>query len=244
MKFEDVKIGMRVVPFQKTVATSGGFDFNFWLKTRGGEAFLKRNGYVTIDSKLGDSKFGGYFYFVECTGVFSAFDFNPYIETPIDNSIKRMLVRGNRTVIFLQGARKGESVCNAEDTFNPVKGVALAYARALGQEVDDIEIVINPKQSAPQEDKPLTFEVGETVRVASEVSGSLARIGPLEYEKFKGKKFKILVADKCEPKYELGTCFISYGRNWWFSTGMLEKVPQPAKHEVIVDGVKYVKEAE
>ena len=162
MKIEDVKIGMRVIPFQKTVAISGGFDFNFWLNENGRKA-LDDKGYVTV-SDIFD--FG--IYFEEAKGAFSASDFNPYTETPkavfADNAIKKMLTRGNRTVVFLQGARKGESVCNSEDTFDAVKGLALAYMRALGQKVDDIRIEINPCVSACKvvEDKPV-FEVGDLV---------------------------------------------------------------------------------
>ena len=90
---------------------------------------------------------------------FAAFDFEPYIEPAKDTIIKGMRVEGNKTTVYLAGLRKGVATCSPSDIFDPIKGVALAYMRALGQTVDDIRIEINPAHSAPQEDKPTFIEL-------------------------------------------------------------------------------------
>jgi hypothetical protein len=133
-----------------------------------------------------------------------------------------------------------------EPYIEPVKGLALAYMRALGQTVDDIRIEINPAKtedtadySAPQQDKPLTFEVGETVRIRNDLIAGNFYDGSCRFDlnmsQYRGTTQKVVGEHSGRHYFN--------GIDWCFSSDMLEKVPQPTKHEVIVDGVKYVKEA-
>jgi hypothetical protein len=172
-------------------------------------------------------------------------ELDPYIEPAKDNDFQATFVHGNKTIVYLSGKRKGASNCSPSDIFDPVKGFALAYMRALGQTVDDIRIEINPaktedtaQQSAPQEDKPLTFEVGETVKFRDDL---------IDGKKYDGITYFDLIKSQLPetfalPKFNaVRDCHL--GR-WYFPLCVLEKVSQPANLEVFIGGVKYVREAE
>jgi hypothetical protein len=156
-----------------------------------------------------------------------------------------MFVVDNKTVVYLTGARRGASACLPSDAFDPVKGLAMAYMRALGQTVDDIRIEINPKQNAPQEDKPLTcegckygdrviqdaqinkpltFEVGEMVKFRDDL------IGGKEYDRMTycdGMKNDFPKTFALPKPNSVGNCCL---KGWHFPLTMLEKVPQSTKH--------------
>jgi hypothetical protein len=232
---KDVKIGDRVVPFQKTRQPNIINWTKFLEYGSDTSKFFKENGYLIVRKIYQD-------YFSLGNGTdkcdkfeFNASDFEPYEEPVEDNGIKKMLTRGNRTIVFLKGSRKGVSVCSPSDTFDPVKGVALAYARALGQTVDDIEIVVNPAQNAPQEDKPLTFEVGEMVKFREDLIDGKTYDHMTYYDSMKNNLPKTFALPEINA---VRNCHLD---SWHFPLCMLEKVPQ-VKHEVIIDGVKYVKE--
>jgi hypothetical protein len=137
------------------------------------------------------------------------------------------------------------------EPWDDLKANVIALARALGQTVDDVRIEINPAKTedtaddaAPQEDKPLTFEVGETVKIKISNKAGWG-VDPHMYFaeemlKYKGKIAKITELSKNEAgAFRLD---IDDGEFEW-TPPMFEKVPQPTPHEVIIDGVKYVREA-
>ena len=241
MKIEDVKIGDKVVPFQKTVKAWS--NWSDWLKhkasspeyfTEHGYLYVRKSGDALILSDNPDN--GGDF--------FNASDFNPYIET-LEKVRFGGYFQGNKTVIFVDG-KLNEANYNPEDAkkglpYNRAKGLLLAYMRTLGQEVEDIHIEINPCVSACKtvEDKP-TFEVGDRVKIRSDLvagryHGNLNSVVSDMLE-FRGKTAKIIRINGKLIILDVDN------RGWVWSPEMLEKIPQPTKHEVFVDGVRYVKE--
>ena len=227
MKIEDVKVGMKAILNE---------DSAYFRKDSIVEVIDKHLSEERPFCKLinGTQRMGN----DPCPVYYGRLD--PYIEPAKDNTIKNMLTYGKRTFVFLAGNRKGESVCSPSDTFNPVKGVALAYARALGQTVDDIKIEINPCVSVckPVEDKPV-FEVGETVRIKKVITNTHG-IKRAVVDKYQGSCHKInYLANKSWVEFP----DIENGGYFWHME-MLEKIPQPPKHEVIIDGVKYVRSEE
>jgi hypothetical protein len=210
LKAEDVKIGDRVVPFQKTVGEEY-LEFSEWLKLVSGERF-KKDGFAVVTHILGCVFYLNHF------GSFFASDFEPYIEpTKFPTTPKRKFrgyVLGNEVVVHF-GGKTGKAKYNPEDEklglpFSINKGVGIALRRTLGEDVQDIEIVVNPQHKA--QDKP-TFEVGETVRAIAPAMGKtgmhlIGRIGTVEKFSTSGKP-------------------LVFGYVYDFDA--LEKVPQPAK---------------
>jgi hypothetical protein len=246
MNSKDVKIGDKVVPHDKTPqgfcgdATHG----NDWKGFCNGNNqhkerfnFFKENGFLYVSNIYHGSNIVCLSYDGKTAGsTFRASDFNPYVETPQDNSIKKHVIMGNRTIVYLAGLRKGIATCSPADTFLPVKGLAIAYARALGQKVEDIKIEINPCASACKvvEDKP-TFEVGDRVKFREDLNEGWQYDGMTFTYSMKTNLPKTFALPEID---EVNNCHIN---GWHFSLAMLEKIPQPAKHEIFVDGVKYVR---
>jgi hypothetical protein len=145
MKKENVKVGMKVVPHSKSSE-----DFPKWLTyNRPANIALRKKGYLTVEKYNGS-------YFV-CDGDwFNASDFEPYIENPPiakrspTQRIKSVHI-GRKTTVTLADGRIGTALLDKRDSFDPVKGVALAYLRALGKEVYDVEIIAKTN-------KPLSCE--------------------------------------------------------------------------------------
>jgi hypothetical protein len=231
---KDVKVGDRVVPFRKTVAIgiNGLYSWDDW-NNRFSE-FFEKNGYVTISEISGNL-----IWIEETAGCFNISDVEPY-EPAKDNNSKHPLIRhttiqGNRLIMTLRDGRIGEAMRDPSEPWDDLKANVIALARALGQEVDDIEIVINPQpktQDKPTED---TFEVGETVRVRADLTAGKSYNNILLFygsmSDLKGKEGKI-TADLNDG------CYVVFGFSW--DVSMLEKVPQPTKHEVIIDGKEWM----
>jgi len=235
---KDVKIGDRVVPHSKTACGSNNLsESNAWNHHGG-----KEQGFLYVSVRC--YPHGEFTLSVEqynSGDFFNASDFEPYIEPAKDNDFQAMFVNGNKTIVYLAGKRKGVSTCSPSDTFDPVKGVALAYMRALGQTVDDIRIEINPaktedtaQESKPTEDKPLTFEVGEMVKFREDLIDGKRYDGITYFDKMKNDLPKTFAL----PKFNaVRDCRLN---GWVFPLCVLEKVPQPTNLEVIINGKEWM----
>jgi hypothetical protein len=250
LKAEDVKIGMKVVPHDKT-ALKDYCNFGEWLIKAKGKYF-KENGFVAV---IKDLKDGTYTLNIPESPIgytFFASDFEPYIDPDatlnkrsLSIRIKKVKFGSKTTIVILADGREGKAVRNPLDVFNSVNGLALAYMRALGQDVKDIDIVVNPERKA--EDKPttpITFEVGEIARIRSNYKNTYG-IGEKYLLENDGKCFVIedISDHTCSAPVKFSVWFKEISCIW--PDYMLEKVPQPVRespHEVVVDGVKYVKE--
>jgi hypothetical protein len=77
MRQENVKIGDKVVPFQKTYSTSG-LSYLEWLNSSAGQNF-KKDGFATITHIINDIPY------LNGSGAFNFFDFKPYSEPQKQN---------------------------------------------------------------------------------------------------------------------------------------------------------------
>jgi hypothetical protein len=174
LKPEDVKDGMKVVPFQKTAGEGNLKGSHVWTRGTNGD-FVQHHEYGTVS--------GDYF---------DASDFEPYVEPDAATKAPRspsQRIRsvhiGRKTSVELSDGRVGTALCDPRDTYNPVVGVTLAYMRALGPEVDDIQIIINP----PKPDTKLKKDCMEFITPAAfEGHGFTGRIAAIKlYRERTGK---------------------------------------------------------
>jgi hypothetical protein len=220
METSKVKVGMRVVPHNKTFAGRGLNDSNVWNYQGGLEQrFLyvtkKTDDFFTLDV-VKDSNSGDYF---------NASDFEPYIEPKAPSfRIKSGRKHGNQYTIQLADGRKGESPYNSEQ---PYLSVLEAFCKATNTPTDIVDMLFSQPQEAPTEPiaEPVTFEVGETVRISPSLS--------------KNNKYEIFIVDqmlqyagkiaKITREFLAGFCLDIDGGAWNWSADTLEKIPQPAK---------------
>lgn len=224
MKAENVKVGMKVVPHKYPIKDflthSGGYYGNA----------LKNDGYLIVRGSYGSNDFQLWpkDNMSKYASGFAASDFEPYIEPakfPITPKRKfRGYIQGNEVVVHFEG-KTGKANYNPEDEklglpFSINKGVDIALRRTLGENVQDIEIAVNPQPKT--QDKP-TFEVGETVKFRDDlvVNRKYDRITYLDEMKNKLPKIFALPKPDSIGNYHLN--------GWCFTLCMLEKVPQPAK---------------
>jgi transcription antitermination factor NusG len=168
MKFEDVKIGDKVVPFQKTV--KGYQDFTSWKKANNCHArFFKDNGFLYVNHIREDTKnvFGlSQTNEVRYGDFFNASDFEPYIETKKQGFSGYF--QGNKTVVFVD-KKQGEANYNPEDETpcNPLIGLLLAYCRATDTDEGIVDLLFK-KPVEIKEDKRFEsshFNIGDAVNV-------------------------------------------------------------------------------
>jgi hypothetical protein len=174
------------------------YSYQEWLCTPDGEEF-KKTGYTQVKFIQYDMTFA-----LGLSGYsFNASDFEPYKEK---EPAKEPYT--SRAIYHLINCVIDKRLHDFRDS---VKNDVLA------------EMV---NKTAPQEDKPLTFEVGETVKVNS--------VDPVG-KKYTGTTHTISAIS--ENHVQLSDIpFLS------FHVCVLEKVPQPVALEVFISGVKYVRE--
>lgn len=139
MKFEDVKIGMKVVPHSKTVAGYNDLQNSCeWKRSiKKGQQFL----YVArmdmgriILSETDDTIEGDYFL---------ASDFEPYIEKKQKSKTEKqnieLIFNGTTTIALLKGDDgkyyKGIAKLHHEDIYDKLTGIRIAVSRALEVEL-------------------------------------------------------------------------------------------------------------
>lgn len=151
MKIEDVRIGMKVVPNTKT---AGFIKWDEFINTAEGKEF-KKQGFMTVAFR---QDHGDYVLkaITDSFGGFNASDFEPYNPAPQRSPSQRIksVHIGSKTTVTLADGRIGTAQLDKHDSFDPVKGVALAYLRALGNSADDIKITVTSKKKG----KPLSYE--------------------------------------------------------------------------------------
>ena len=136
MRKEDLKVGMKVVPFQKTA-----YDWMSWegFKRYDSYDFLQQNGYLIVgaiyedDIYLDDGSNGG---------RFNLCDFEPYIETTTETIIIKY--KGNKTTAILSSGKKASVKLQDGDTYDKPEGMFQAIAKVLGKD-------INPKTTSAAE---------------------------------------------------------------------------------------------
>jgi hypothetical protein len=230
MERDKVKVDMRVVPFRKTYSCDY-YDISWdkWLKDNA--ELLKKQGYVTIES-ISDNI---YVNFKECWGAFALSDFEPYAEPKSPSfRIKSGRKHGNQYSIVLADGRKGEAPYNAE---KPYLSVLEAFCRATNAPTDIVDMLFKkPVEVKETVAEPVTFESGETVRINPNYQGEKNNLPRGVWERSQGKLF---VIDRIDTSRGIRYAHIN---GLWFLESMLEKIPQPAKLEVTINGEKYIKE--
>lgn len=123
MRIEDVKVGMKVVPHDKTAGTEMSRSvWSHYLRVKDNGfvvvAEIARNGAVRLVDKTG------------CNFLwFSPSDITPYKEQNTLETLK-IIRNGPATVVIFSDGSKGVAKCHPNDEYNAEFGFLLAYTRA------------------------------------------------------------------------------------------------------------------
>lgn len=135
MKFEDVKLGMKVVPHSKT---AGCVDL---MESTWGKAQNQNQDYLFVRKINNNNTVLLWHTEIDLGDIFYAEDFEPYevkVEKPKqtveiinvgDNQIK-VIFSGTTTIVILPDGSKGVSKCMEGDTYNKETGQQIAFLKA------------------------------------------------------------------------------------------------------------------